>query len=286
MNIGIVGLGLIGGSLGLELRAQGHQVVGVSRKLQTCDRAVAIGAVNRAGLDFRGLADVDLVFLCTPLGAMEATVRQMVPQLAPETVITDVGSVKGSVVETIAPLWPNFVGGHPMAGTADSGIDAAHLGLFTQAAYVLTPIATTLSTAVALVETVIHPLQVRIYRCTPDAHDRAVAWISHLPVMIGAGLITACRDEPDASVLELAMALASSGFRDTSRVGGGNPELGVMMAQYNRTALLQALRAYRSCLDEITTAIEQKDWSTLDDRLRQAQQQRSAFIPLAMTKAN
>jgi arogenate dehydrogenase (NADP+) len=278
MNIGIVGLGLIGGSLGLDLRSQGHQVLGVSRKQETCQRAIAIGAVDQASTSLSLMQDTDVVFICTPLGVMESTVKQLIPVLPATTVLTDVGSVKGWVVQAIAPHWENFVGGHPMAGTAESGIDAAQRDLFVGAAYVLTPTDTTPVAAVQRVEAIVRPLQTRIYHCRPDDHDRAVAWISHLPVMTSASLIAACLSEPDASVVELAQALASSGFRDTSRVGGGNPELGVMMAHYNRDALLRSLFAYRDRLDTIIAQIQQEDWSTLERQLQQTQAARPQFL--------
>ncbi|MGA7937327.1 MAG: prephenate/arogenate dehydrogenase [Kovacikia sp.] len=278
MRIGIVGLGLIGGSLGLDLRSQNHHVLGVSRKAETCQRAIERGAVDHASTSFAPLQEVDLVFICTPLAVMPATVAELVPYLAQETIVTDVGSVKGWVVEAIAPLWSNFVGGHPMAGTAESGIEAAQRNLFIDAAYVLTPTQTTPIRAVQTVEDVIRPLQTRIYHCHPDEHDRAVAWISHLPVMVSASLINACLSEPNPDVLELAKKLASSGFRDTSRVGGGNPELGMMMAHYNKTALVRSLHTYRNTLTQLIDQIEQEDWASLEKTLEQTQQTRPKFL--------
>lgn len=278
MKIGIIGLGLIGGSLGLALRSHGHTVLGVSRQPHTCQRAIARGAVDEAGLSLSLMQTVDVVFLCTPLAAMQATVVELVPHLAAETVLTDVGSVKGWVVDTIAPLWSNFVGGHPMAGTAESGIEAALPDLFINAPYVLTPTETTPARAVQLVEALVRPLQTRLYHCRPDDHDRAVAWISHLPVMSSASLIAACMGETDPTVLGLAHALASSGFRDTSRVGGGNPELGLMMAQYNRAALTRSLHTYRDTLNQVITHIEQADWRSLELLLKQTQQSRPEFL--------
>lgn len=278
MNIGIVGLGLIGGSLGLDLRSQGHRVLGVSRKAHTCDRAIARGVVDDASISLSLMVEADVVFVCTPLGVMQSTVTELIPYLSEDTVLTDVGSVKGWVVEAISPLWRNFVGGHPMAGTAESGIEAAQRGLFAGAAYVLTPTQTTPLLAVQTVEAIVRPLQTRIYHCPPDVHDQAVAWISHLPVITSASLIAACLGEVDPNVLELAKALASSGFRDTSRVGGGNPELGVMMARYNRSALLNALNTYRDRLNHFISQIEQEDWPGLEGGLEQTQTGRSEFV--------
>jgi arogenate dehydrogenase (NADP+) len=278
MNIGIVGLGLIGGSLGLDLRAFGHQVLGVSRHSETCQRAIERGVVDEASINMTLLAAADVVFICTPLAAIAPTVQQLIPHLSPDSIITDVGSVKTAVVEEVAPLWHNFVGGHPMAGTADSGIEAAVSGLFTGNPYVLTPVETTPPTAVKIVEEIVRSLTSRVYFCRPEDHDRAVAWISHLPVMVSASLIDACMSEADPAVLELAQQLASSGFRDTSRVGGGNPELGVMMARYNQESLLRSLMSYRHSLDQLIAQIEQEDWQSLEERLKQTQLERPKFL--------
>jgi arogenate dehydrogenase (NADP+) len=278
MNIGIVGLGLIGGSLGLDLRALGYQVLGVSRQEQTCNRAVERGVVDDASVHLTLLAAADIIFICTPIAAIAPTVEQLIPHLSSDAVITDVGSVKTAVVEQVASQWPNFVGGHPMAGTADSGIDAALSGLFAEKPYVLTPVATTPTSAVKQVEEIVRSLNARLYYCRPEDHDRAVAWISHLPVMVSASLIDACISETDRTVLELAQQLASSGFRDTSRVGGGNPELGLMMARYNRKSLLRSLTSYRHHLDQFIAAIDREDWQTLENKLKETHSRRSQFL--------
>ncbi|EKQ70791.1 prephenate dehydrogenase [Leptolyngbyaceae cyanobacterium JSC-12] len=278
MNIGIVGLGLIGGSLGLDLRLQGYRLIGISRKIQTCERAIALGAVDEAGTDLSLMQQADVIFICTPLAVMESTVKDLIPHLKPEVILTDVGSVKGWVMQDIAPLWHNFVGGHPMAGKSESGIDVAQHSLFAGCPYVFTPTETTPPTALKVVEELVQLLNAQIYHCSPDEHDRAVAWISHLPVMISASLIAACRGEADASVLQLAKALASSGFRDTSRVGGGNPELGVMMARYNTQALLQSLYAYRDQLDQVIDHVKQENWQELETLLQHNSCARPDFV--------
>jgi arogenate dehydrogenase (NADP+) len=240
---------------------------------------VECGAVDEASVNLTLLSAADVVFICTPIAAIASTVQQLIPHLSPNAIITDVGSVKTAVVETVAPLWPNFVGGHPMAGTAHSGIEAAISGLFAGNPYVLTPIETTPPRGVKIVEEIVRSLTSRVYFCRPEDHDRAVAWISHLPVMVSASLIEACMSETDPAVLELAQQLASSGFRDTSRVGGGNPELGVMMAQYNRVCLLRSLVSYRHSLDQIIEVLEQEDWKTLEKKLQQTQLNRPQFLP-------
>lgn len=278
MNIGIVGLGLIGGCLGLDLRAQGHKVLGVSRRESTCKGAIALGVVDIASADLAILKATELVFICTPIATIGSTVEQLIPHLDPATVLTDVGSVKAPIVEAIAPLWANFVGGHPMAGKAESGIEVAQLNLFAQKPYVLTPIATTPPAAVEIVAKIARSLQSNIYYCSPDEHDRAVSWISHLPVMVSSSLIAACMSETNSEVLKLAQQLASSGFRDTSRVGGGNPELGVMMARYNRQELLRSLQQYRQQIEEITNLVEQENWPRLEQHFQSTHSARAKFV--------
>ncbi len=277
-TIGIVGLGLIGGSLGLDLRQRGYRVLGLSRRDRTCERAQERGAVDQASTDPSIMATADLIFLCTPLDVLESTVKTLRPHLRDETVLTDVGSVKQPIVEAIAPLWPNFVAGHPMAGNSDQGIEAAQLDLFADRPYVVTPIAQTSEAAIAQVEAVAKALGSKLYRCTPAEHDRAVAWISHLPVMVSTSLIQACRREQSDAVYELAQQLASSGFRDTSRVGGGNSELGLLMARYNRQALLQSLKDYQATLAGVMAAVEAEDWPQLQATLEQSNGDRPRFL--------
>lgn len=278
MNIGIIGLGLIGGSLGLDFRAAGHCVVGVARQPHTCDQAIALGAVDAAAVDYAILQDTAVIFICTPLGAMQSTVQALVPVLSPATILTDVGSVKASVVAQLEPLCPRFVGGHPMAGKAVAGLSAAQAGLFQNRPYVLTPTPQTDPEAQATLLSLIQTLHSHAYTCTPAQHDRAVAWISHLPVMVSASLIAACQHEPEATTLNLAQALASSGFQDTSRVGGGAPELGRMMAQFNRTELLRSLQTYRQTLEGFIDMIEKSQWDELEQTLQATQQARPTYL--------
>ncbi|AFY64599.1 prephenate/arogenate dehydrogenase [Geitlerinema sp. PCC 7407] len=278
MKVGIVGLGLIGGSLGLDLRALGHWVVGSSRRPETGDRALELGVVDEASPDLAIMAQAEVVFLCTPIEAIAPAVAALRPHLRPETILTDVGSVKAPIVEAIAPLWPNFIGGHPMAGTEFSGVEAAQRRLFEGRPYVLTPTATTPPTACETVAAIARSLQAEVYECAPDIHDRAVAWISHLPVMVSGSLIAACEGERDPLVHKMAQCFASSGFRDTSRVGGGNPELGLMMARYNQAALVRSLRAYRDRLDQVIHLIEDEQWDALHEQLQAQQQARPAYL--------
>lgn len=283
--IGIVGLGSIGGSLAAAWRSRGAEIVGVSRRETTCQEALARGYVDRAGTDLALLGEVDLAIVCTPIGAIVPTIKQLLPSLKSEAILSDVGSVKAAIAREVSPLWPHFIGGHPMAGTEGQGLDAVYPDLFQGAPYVLTPTEKTPSAARDRLTELARSLGARVYCCAPEAHDRAVAWISHLPVLVSAGAIAACEGETDPEVLALARQFASSGFRDTSRVGGGNPELGAMMAQYNREALLQALQGYRASLERLTRAVEREDWDLLMQLLQATQAARPHYVEQFLERA-
>ena len=278
MKIGIVGLGLIGGCLGLDFRALGHQVYGIARRPETCDQAKARHAVDFASTDLQTLSACNVVFICTPIATIVPMVKQLATVLAPSTLITEVGSVKAAIVAEATRQWPLFVGGHPMSGKSEAGLDAAEPGIFQQRPYVITPLPQTQPEAIATIEKLAQQLGSRLYRCSPEAHDRAVAWISHLPVMVSANLIYAALQERDPDVLQLAQQLASSGFQDTSRVGGGNPELGLMMAQYNRDEVLRSLKCYQNEISTTIEQLEQENWDALAQKLTVTKAGREPFI--------
>ena len=289
MNVGIVGLGLIGGSLGLDLLAsnlnsdQHNYVWGLSRNPETCKQAETIAAVNMASTDIEAIPDrdrTDIVVICTPIAAILPTIAAIAPHLPANVIFTDVGSVKAAIVEPASQICQQFsqrfVGGHPMAGTAFQGILAAERNLFQNRPCVVTPSQDL--EAVQQVRSLWQSVGMNVYECSPEEHDRAVAMISHLPVMISASLIDACQQEGDAIVLKLAQNLASSGFRDTSRVGGGNPELGRLMAEYNQSALLRSLYTYQRSLQGVIDLIETKQWEQLEVFLTNTQGDRAFYV--------
>ncbi|MBW4461517.1 MAG: prephenate/arogenate dehydrogenase [Nodosilinea sp. WJT8-NPBG4] len=277
-RIAIIGLGLIGGSLGLDLTRYGHPVVGIARRATTAEEALAMGAVTEAGTELALVSEADVVFICTPIDAVVATAAAIAPYLSEGAVVTDVASVKGELVPSLEALWPGFVGGHPMAGKAEAGLAVAEAGLFRDRPYVLTPTAATNPKALERVRAIAASLGANLCQCHPDQHDRAVAWISHLPVMVSSSLILACQGESEPNILTLAQSLASSGFQDTSRVGGGMPELGTLMARHNRVALLDALTGYQQQLEQMKALIETENWDDLYSQLTRSQAARPAYL--------
>ncbi len=278
MKIGIVGLGLIGASLAYDLKQQNHFLIGVSRQQKTCEKALDLNIVDEANLNLEILTEAELIFICTPIGAIIPTLESASPHLNPNTIITDVGSVKGAIVNSASQLWANFVGSHPMAGTAEQGISAFKPNLFQGASCVITPVETTPKIAIETVSEIWKSVGSKIIVTSANIHDQAVALISHLPVIISANLINSCSQFNDKSVVELAEKIASRGFKDTSRVGGGNPELGLMMAQYNQKYLLSVLEDYQQNLSKIIKNIKENNWDILNDLLMATKEDRNNFL--------
>ena len=277
-TVGLVGLGLIGGSLGLDLQALGCRTKGVTHRQVTADRALARGLVQEVSTDPQSLADCDLVILALPLERLLDPDPDLVRALPEQAVVTDVGSVKGAVLSTWRSLHPRFVASHPMAGTAEAGVEAGVRDLFRGRPWVATPEASTDPTALAMVEAIAAALGSRWLLAEAGRHDQAVALISHVPVLVSAALLQAVASERDPAVLDLARQLASSGFADTTRVGGGNPQLGTAMAARNTAAVLRGLAAYRWSLEQLEEAILEENWGQLESVLTHSQQLRPDFL--------
>ncbi len=283
--VGVVGLGLIGGSLGLDLMAAGAQVRALVHRPATAERARERGLASVVSTDPAVLAGCGLVLLALPLDRLLEPEPALLAALPAAAVVTDVGSVKGPVLrrwrQLLAatgggPAATRFVASHPMAGTARAGVEAGERGLFRGRPWVATPEPDTDPAALAAVRELAEALGARWLCCDAEAHDRAVALISHLPVLVGAALLQAA--DAGGGEAGLVRALASSGFADTTRVGGGNPELGMLMARSNREALLEALGHYQRSLAGLEAMVQQEDWSGLEQSLQLSHQLRPDFL--------
>ena len=276
-SVGIVGLGLIGGSLGLDLRALGWSVQGLVHRTASAERALERGLVDAVSTDPACLSSCDLVILSLPIPALlapESTLLEAIPESA---VVTDVGSVKQPVLEVWRSLHPRFVASHPMAGTASAGVEAGQAGLFRGRPWIATPEAGTDPTAVEVVRTLAHDLGSQWHTASAEQHDQAVALISHMPVLVSAALLRTAGDERDPEIRQLAQSLASSGFADSTRIGGGNPDLGVAMASSNSAAVLKALAAYRWSLEQLEDAVLRNNWQQLHRELQRTQSLRPDY---------
>ena len=224
------------------------------------------------------LEGCDLVVLALPLEALLQPQDALLQALPSEAVVTDVGSVKGAVLDVWRDCHPRFVASHPMAGTAESGVDSGCCGLFRGRAWVGTPEAETDPEALMQVRALACSLGAHWISADPLIHDQAVALISHLPVMVSAALLRVLGEERDPRVRDLARQLASSGFADTTRVGGGNPALGTAMACRNTSALLKSLAAYRWSLEQLEEAILNGHWAQLEQELEKTRALRPGFL--------
>ena len=277
-RVGIVGLGLIGGSLGLDLQADGWDVQGLVHRSATAERAKERGLVSDVSTDPACLDGCDLVILALPIPLLLDPEPSLLEALPAEAVITDVGSVKQPVLEAWRGRHPRFVASHPMAGTALAGVEAGIKGLFRGRPWIATPEPKTDPSALGMVQSLALSLGSHWLTAAAAQHDQAVALISHMPVLVSAALLRAVGDERDPEIRRLALVLASSGFADTTRVGGGNPDLGVAMASTNREALLRSLAAYRWSLEQLEDAVLQENWPQLQIELKRTQALRPGFL--------
>ncbi|MEO1001993.1 MAG: prephenate/arogenate dehydrogenase [Cyanobacteria bacterium J06638_7] len=281
--VGVVGLGLIGGSLGLDLQQRGLEVRALVHRAATAERARQRGLAQAVDTDPTVLAGCRLVVLALPLDRLLTPPASLLAALPSEAVVTDVGSVKAPVLQLWRGLHPRFVASHPMAGSSEAGVEAGRRDLFRGRPWVATPEAGGDARALAAVRALAEAVGACWITCGAAAHDQAVALISHLPVLASAALLLAADSgaaggPPEQDLPRLARVLASSGFADSTRVGAGNPELGVLMARCNREALVAALAGYRRCLDGFEQLLIAEDWPALEAELSRCRQLRPHFL--------
>jgi prephenate dehydrogenase len=238
----VVGLGLIGSSVALGLGDLGWRVTGCDLVAERAARALELGVVTAVGSD----PEAELVVVATPVGAIPDVVAAVLDASGrADVVVTDVGSVKGSVVDGIDS--PRFVGGHPMAGSEQEGPDGADRHLFTGANWVLTPTAITDPDAFALVREVVLALGAEPIALPPERHDALVALVSHVPHLVAATLMTVAAEAGEEHAILLR--LAAGGFRDMTRIAAGEPAMWPDVFTTNTAAILDALDTVRDRLD-------------------------------------
>ena len=253
-KITIIGIGLLGGSIGLAARRRrlAREVAGFVRRrasLKDCEKA---GAVDFATTDLlAAVSNADLVILCTPLSQMRQRVIEMLPALKRGAIVTDVGSVKAGIVREIeSPVQKSgahFVGSHPMAGAEKTGVKAARADLFVNAVCVVTPTKRSNLAAVRKVEAFWKSLGARTLRLAPEQHDALVSRSSHLPHIVAATLANQVLD-PACSPMQAK--LCANGFRDTTRIASGSPEMWRDIALANGKNLSRSLNAFISGLQK------------------------------------
>lgn len=254
-RIAIIGLGLIGGSLAKVLKNK-YEIIGISKSKTTIQKALKQKIINKGYIDLNKntLLGVDLIFICTPLSLISQKIKELSKVLDHEVIVTDVGSTKNEICNFAKSKLPEniiFIGGHPMAGNEFSGIDYADKELFKNTVWVLTPIRNH-KTSIKNLENVIKVTGAKVLISNSKEHDEAVALISHLPILISSSLCNLLLGVKNKKLKSLAEKLASSGFRDTTRIAGGNPKLNSDLTASNFNEISKLIPAYINEVKKMT----------------------------------
>ena len=259
-RIAVIGLGLIGGSLAMSLKLNGYQVIGITKRANTLEIAKTAKVIDFGYLKLTSeiLNDVDIIFIATPLSFIPGYIEEIGKIVKHDLILTDFGSTKFEICKVAKRALPEnitFIGGHPMAGTEHAGFLSAQLGLFKKCAWLLTPVDENEQAKKSLttLKKVINQIGAIPIIADPEKHDMAVALVSHLPLLASIGLCKLVKDLDDKELQKLAMTIASSGFRDTTRIGGCNPELSTDLMTSNLTQLSELLPKYYKELEAIVS---------------------------------
>lgn len=278
----VVGVGLIGGSFALALKAAGavDRVIGVGRSAKNIRRAIGLGIIDAQGtLDAPTLGDADLVLLAIPAGQMQRTMRLIAPSLGAKTVVTDAGSTKQDVVafarRELKRSVARFVPAHPVAGTEKSGAEAAFAELYRGRKVVLTPLKENGRGAVALVRSAWQTCGAGVFELKPREHDAVFAAVSHLPHVLAYALVAQVASHKNAKQL---FSYAAGGFRDFTRIASSHPEMWRDICLANRTALLAELGRYSRGLGKVRTILERGDARALDELFSGAREARERWL--------
>ncbi len=283
-TVAIAGLGLMGGSLGLALRGQVQRVIGVARRAETVQQALAIGAIDAGYATLaQGAAEADILVLATPVSVILAQIGEL-GRLAAQgvlrrgVVLTDMGSTKGAICDAMAALPDSVqpVGGHPMCGKESSGLDVAEADLYRGAPFVLCPLPRTTPQTVALIKSLAAAVGACPLELDPARHDHLAAAISHVPYLAALATFLAASDVGESD--PLAWRLAASGFRSTTRLAGSDGQMMADILLSNRAAVLEQLDRLQAHLAHLAALLTAPDAAHLGQLLSVTRAARSQFL--------
>lgn len=275
-RITILGVGLLGGSIGLAAKSSSVKcvVTGYGHRASTLEKAIEVGAIDKMELDLgKSVKDADLVILCTPVGLFEKMLEGIKGSLSKEAIVTDVGSTKRTVVrlgERILEGTAAFVGSHPMAGSEKRGVEYAKTDLFQKAQCLLTPTQKTPREALERVKAFWMGLGMRISMLSPEEHDRLLAMASHLPHAAAAAMV--------AMQLDAGLALCGKGFLDTTRIAGGDGALWSDIFLDNSDNIRQSIALLKQELDHLANLVDKRDGEALAKWLNEAAGRRQRLM--------
>lgn len=271
----IVGVGLIGGSIGLAARSRGvaRRVIGVGRDPANLAKARDLGAIDVACPQLiDAVREADFVVFCTPVDRIAEQIKQAAMHCPTGAILTDAGSTKHEIVQAVERDLPphiRFLGAHPIAGSEKKGVDHARADLFDRRWTVLTPTAKTPATLIDAVRDFWQALGSQVRVMAPDEHDRALAMTSHMPHLLAAALAGILPDD--------LRELTATGFRDTTRIAAGDPEVWTPIFQHNRLAVVAAIVKLEERLREFRLALFSDDVAEMDKLLTQGKKVRDAL---------
>ncbi|MEW6096818.1 MAG: prephenate dehydrogenase [bacterium] len=264
-SVAIIGVGLIGGSLGLALKKSNlvQNIIGIGRKEEKLQQALKLGAVDSVVTDiYFGVKRADMVILATPVNSILEIATQMVPYLKIGTIAMDVGSTKKKIVHNLTSSLSlsevHFVGTHPLAGSEESGIEAAKSDLFEGATCVITPISQTNESALSFVRWLWEGIGAKVVEMTPEIHDELIAYSSHLPHLVATSLADLAKMQ-DKKILPLL----ASGFKDTTRIAASHPVMWSDICLTNQQEILNAISEFKKILEKWQKLIEQANSDAL-----------------------
>jgi len=274
-TVAIVGVGLIGGSIASALMRAGQaRVIGVGRDARRLKSACDLGLLHDSTTDLSAASrEADLIMFCTPVDRIAQGVRESAACCRAGTILTDAGSTKGAIcraLETGLPAGVEFLGSHPMAGSEKQGFEHSSPSLFDGRLCLITPVASSTSAAITKLRRFWEQLGARVCEMSPEDHDRAVAEASHLPHLLATTI---------ASTLQPAHRhVAATGFRDTTRIAGGDPDLWTAILLENAEAVLASLQTQQRLTREFAEALSTGDATTVRRLLAEGQAARNAVI--------
>ncbi|MBN8758244.1 MULTISPECIES: prephenate dehydrogenase [Variovorax] len=288
-QLGLIGCGLMGGSFALALKRAKlvKRVVGYSKSPSTTERARQLGVIDVAAPSaLLAVSGADIVLLAVPVAASEATFKAIRHGIASETLVMDVGSTKGDVIEAarngLQRQFANFVPAHPIAGKELSGIEHAEASLFNGRQVVLTPVKTTLRSNVQRASQVWSGIGAHVVTMTHEEHDAAFAAVSHLPHLLAFAYTNAIASQPQG---DRFLSLAGPGFRDFSRIAASDPVMWRDVLLANRQQVLEQSQAFRKALEDLETLMTAGDLQGLEQAIAAASKTRAAWKPATDTSS-
>ena len=279
----IIGLGLIGGSIGLAMKRSkiSNQIIGFARSNSTLERAIELGLVDKVKDNLEdAVNDCDLIILATPLSTFKKLVEEMSPFLKKDCIITDTGSAKLSVIEDLSDILPNnveFIPGHPIAGTEESGPDAGFAELFDNRWCILTPTEENSSNAIDLVKEFWESIGSKVEIMDPLHHDKVLAITSHIPHLIAFNIVGTANNLANVTEKEV-VKYSAGGFRDFTRIAASDPKMWSDIFTYNSEAVLEMLELFSNDLAKLKAAVIKKDSDLLFSNFEKTREVRKNII--------